>query len=79
MSGTSPQMNDWCAYQERKTAPKPSYKRPRPPEYGGPAEPEKAAEPPSAGIEVQESSLSDTIIDRMQGLRSFIGRFRSNP
>ena len=65
-----PKVEDWCAYQERVTAPKPSHQRPMPAKYRGvkaPATPEP--EPPAAaGIVVEESTASDTFIGRVRRL-----------
>lgn len=66
MPGSSPQVNEWCAYQERKTLPK-SGKRPLPASYLMAKAGIKAPEPPPAApIEVEESTASDTFIGRVR-------------
>lgn len=56
-------MSDWTDWNERKTAPKPSYERPMP-------KFERKLEPQSEGMTVEETDASASMIQRI------IGKFR---
>lgn len=54
---------NWFDYQDKKTAPKPSYQRPMPVQHRAPPAPE----PKSEGITVEETDASDSMITRIIG------------